>query len=413
MGRSLLVSLALLGVVGGAIRADESDDWPCWRGPTRDGIAKDHPKLVTKWSETENILWKAEIPGKGHGSPIVVGSRVILATADGSSQSLLAFDRKTGKLLWKHVAHDGGVEVKGNAKSSQASSTPSCDGKRIFINFLNAGAIWTTAVDLEGKRLWQTKITDYTLHQGFGSSPMVYGNLLLVSADNKGTGVIAGLDRESGKIVWTHPRPKLPNYTSPIVIRLGGKDQIIMTGCDLVTSLEPTTGKVLWETKGATTECVTSTITDGQRVFTSGGYPKNHIAAIMADGSGKVAWENTTRVYVPSMLIRDGHLYAVMDDGFAVCWASDSGKQLWKERLGGTFSASPVMFGNKILATNEAGKSYLFTVSPSGMNLIATNSLGEEQFASPTIAGGEIYLRTARKVEGRRVETLYCAGKAD
>ena len=119
-----------------------------------------------------------------------------------------------------------------------------------------------------------------------------------------------------------------------------------MTGCNLFSSFDPHSGETLWEVKGATTECVTSTVTDGERVFCSGGYPKNHLAAVLADGSGKIVWETKDRVYVPSLLARDGHLFGVLDAGVAVCWKSDTGKEAWKKRLGGEFNASPVLVGD-------------------------------------------------------------------
>lgn len=337
-----------------------STDWPWWRGPDRNGIApKQNPPL--KWSATENVLWQAPVPGRGHGSPTVVGDRVFLATADheAETQSVLCFDRATGKRQWETQLHKGGF-VKGNVKSSMASCTTACDGKRVFVNFLNAGAVYTTALDLDGKQVWQAKVTDYVLHQGFGSSPAVYGSLVIVSADNKGGGVIAAYDRETGRPAWRHERPKFPNYASPIILKADGKDQLFLTGCDLVTSLDPLTGKKLWEVKGSTTECVTSTVTDGKVMITSGGYPRNHVAAVAADGSGKVVWENNTRVYVPSMVVREGHLYAVLDAGVAMCWRCDDGKELWKERLDGGFSASPVFTGDTVFATNEGGKTFVF-----------------------------------------------------
>jgi len=386
-------------------------DWPWWRGPDRNGIApKQNPPL--KWSATENIVWKVPVPGRGHGSPTVVGDRVFLATADHESemQSVMCFDRASGKVLWSTLIHRGGF-VKGNVKSSLASSTIACDGKRVFVNFLNAGAVTTTALDLEGKQVWQTKVTDYILHQGFGSSPAIFGPLVIVSADNKGGGRFVGLDRATGKVVWSHDRPKFPNYASPIILKADGRDQLVFTGCDLVTSLDPLTGKTLWETKGSTTECVTSVVTDGKRVFTSGGYPKNHVAAIAADGSGKVVWENKSRVYVPSMAVRDGHLYAVLDAGVAVCWESETGKELWNERLDGTFSASPVFMGDTVFATNESGKTFVFKATPEGYSAISVNKLGDEAFATPTICGDRIYMRVASIVSGKRQEMLYCVGK--
>jgi outer membrane protein assembly factor BamB len=390
-------------------------DWPWWRGPTRDGVAPTNQVPPVKWSETENILWKAPVPGRGHGSAIVVGDRVYLAAADPATQtqSLLAFDRKTGKPAWTTVVHKGAFETKGNAKSSFASSTPACDGKRVYINFLHAGAIHTTALDLNGNRIWQTKVTDYVLHQGFASSPAIHKSLVLVSADNKGGGVIAGLDRATGDIVWTVPRPKLPNYASPIVLTANDREQLVLTGCDLVTALDPLTGKRIWETKGSTTECVTSTVTDGRNVFTSGGYPKNHVAAVAADGSGRVVWENTSRVYVPSLLRKDAHLYGIMDDGFAVCWRCDTGKEVWKERLGGTFSSSPVLVGEAIVATNESGRTFVFAASPGGYAPLGENRLGDSVFATPTICGSRIYLRAASTVDGKRIESLYCIGRPE
>lgn len=413
MPRFLLV-LALIVNVGFSNRSG-ANDWPWWRGPNRDGVAAADQKPPLKWSESQNVLWKAPIPGRGHGSPIVVGDRVYIAAADPDTQvqSLLAFDRKTGKPVWQKEIHKGGFETKGNAKSSLASSTPACDGERVYINFLHAGAIHTTALDLKGNRIWQKKVTDYVLHQGFGSSPAIHKSLVIVSADNKGGGVIAGLDRLTGDVVWSHARPKLPNYTSPVILTAAGREQLVFTGCDLVTSLDPLTGQVIWETKGSTTECVTSTLTDGRNVFTSGGYPKNHMSAIAADGSGKVVWENTTRVYVPSLLRKETHLYGVMDDGFAVCWRCDTGKEVWKERLGGTFSASPVLVGNAIYATNEAGKTFIFAASPGGYESLGENKLGDSAFATQTICGGRIYTRVASTVNGRRVESLYCLGEPE
>jgi outer membrane protein assembly factor BamB len=389
-------------------------DWPWWRGPDRNGIAAAQ-KPPLKWSETENVLWKSPVPGRGHGSPTVVGDQVFLATAehDREVQSVLCFHRQTGKRLWQTEVHRGGFEKKGNAKSSLASSTVACDGRRLFINFLHAGAVWTTALDRDGRRLWQTKITDFVVHQGFGSSPALYRSLVIVSADNKGTGALAALDRATGKVVWKRQRPSLANYTSPIILNVAGRDQLLMTGCDLVTGLDPLTGEKLWETPGSTTECVTSTVTDGQLVFTSGGYPKNHLSAVHADGSAKVAWQNATRVYVPSLLAYRGHLYGVLDAGFAVCWKCATGKEVWKARLGGTFSASPVLVGEHVFATNESGRTFIFKASPEGFDLLGQNQLGDEVLATPAICGDRIYMRVAVQDGGRRQEWLYCLGKGE
>lgn len=406
----LVSSMVATGLAG---EPELATDWPWWRGPTRDGVAAAGQMPVLTWSESENVVWKASIPGRGQGSPIVVGQQVFIAAAepDREVQSVLCFNRATGERLWQKVVHQGNFEKKINAKSTHASITCASDGERVFANFLNGGAIHVTALSRSGEQLWQTKVSDYVNHQGFGASPAIYQNLVIVSADNKGTGAIAALDRGSGKFVWRNERPAQPNYASPVLLSIGGREQLLLSGCDHVTSLAPATGKTLWEIEGSTTECVTSIVTDGQRVFTSGGYPRNHIQAVRADGSGKVDWENGARVYVSSMIVKDGHLYAVLDAGVAMCWKSDTGKEVWQERLGGTFSSSLVLVGENLLATNEAGRTFVFRATPKGYERVAENQLGNECFATPAVCGGRIYHRVAQQVDGKRQEMLYCLGK--
>jgi len=342
----------------------------------------------------------------------VVGNRIYLATCEESSKSqwVLCYERSTGKNLWQTEVHDSGAMWK-SKKATGASSTLACDGDQLYISFPNNGALIATALTLDGKIVWQQKISDYVIHQGYGSSPAIYKSLVIVTADNKGGGAIAGLDRKTGRIVWSHARPKLPNYPSPIIYHLDGKDQLILTGCKLVTSLDPMTGKVFWQTDGATEECVTSTVTDGKHVYSSGGYPKNHVAAYTTDGSEEISWENGDRVYVPSMVMRNGHIYAVMDAGVAVCWKADTGEELWKARLGGNFTASAVLVGENVYATDESGKTTIFRADPSGYKKLRTNKLGDEMLATPTICGGQLFLRVAHRDNDLRQEVLYCIGE--
>lgn len=386
-------------------------DWPAWRGPTGDGLAALGQNPPTRWSETEAILWKTALPGRGHGSPTVAGEAIYLATSDRvkQSQSLLRLDRRTGQVLWQTEVHGSKADPGKHSNSSAASSTVACAGGKLFINFLNGGAVYTTALGLDGRVLWQRKVSDYVTHQGFASSPIVHEPLVLVSADHRGGGVIVGLDQKTGEVVWSVPRPKLPNYTTPAVLKAAGRIQMVLAGCNLLTSLDPLTGKKLWEISGSTEECVGSAVTDGVRVFGGGGYPKNHTMAVAADGSGTVVWQNNTRVYVPSMIAKAGHLYAVLDAGVAVCWKSDTGEELWKERLGGDFFASPVMVDDRIYASNVGGKTFVFEATPKSFKLLAQNQLGDEAYASPVICGGRIYLRVAKRGENRQ-EYLYCLG---
>lgn len=404
--------LAATDVSPTAIKVDLSQDWPWWRGGTHDGIANPDQDPPMNWSDSENIVWKANLPGRSHGSPIVVGDQVVVTAADTDRnvQSVLCFDRGTGKQLWESVVHEKGLDVKNNEKSSMASAAAACDGDRFFVNFLNGDSVYMTALDRQGKKVWQTRLSAYINHQGFGSSPLLYQDLVIGVSDNKGGGAIVAMNRATGDIVWKKARPAKPNYSSPVILNVEGKDQLFLIGCDLVTSLNPTTGETFWEVEGSTTECVTTTVTDGHRIFTSGGYPKNHVSAVAADGSGNIVWETPTRSYVPSLLTRDGYLFAVMDAGIAMCWKSDTGEEVWKGRLSGTFSSSPVMIGDLIYAANEEGQTFVFKASTEKLEIVATNQLGNSVFATPAICGGRIYQRVAHDVDGRRQEVLYCIG---
>jgi len=396
----------------GPINVSEAD-WPWWRGYHMDGIAPADQSPPTTWSSNEHVLWKTPIPGRGHGSPTIVGDRIFLATAETEQQiqSVICINRKTGAIDWSTPVHEGGFTTDGNKKASLASSSVACDGERVFINFLNNGAVYTTALNVQGEKLWQKKVSDYVVHQGFGSSPELYESLVIAVADNKGGGALVAFNRANGKEIWRQPRPKTANYPSPIILKADGRDQLILTGCNLVSSFDPLTGNKNWEIDGATTECVTSTVTNGKVVISSGGYPRNHVAAVRADDSGKVVWNHDTRIYVPSMFIRDGHLYAAADNGVAICWNVESGDEVWKKRLGGTFTASPVLVGDRMYAVNESGRTYVTTISPEGMEIIAKNDLGDQVYATPTIIGGRIYMRVAEEAEGRRQEFLYCLGE--
>lgn len=389
----------------------QETDWPWWRGAQSDGIARDAKLPPTQWGEKENVVWKCSIPGRGYGSPCLVGSKIFLLTADEGtgSQSLLIINRATGEIVKNVELHaSGGMRT--NSRSTAASSTPASDGERVFVSLPNDGAIWLTTLNLDGEILWRHKVSDYVEHQGYGASPAIYESLVIIASDNKAGGTITAYDRESGEVRWVHERPKLPNYPSPVILHVSGRDQLIMTGCDLVTSLDPGTGKVLWETEGATTECVTTTTTDGQHIYTSGGYPRNHMSAFLADGSKKKVWENENRLYVPSPLVKDGTLYAVLDAGIAIALDAATGEELWKKRLNGNFSASPVLIGDRIYATNEAGETFVYKASPAGYEAVSKSQLGQEVFATPVISNGTIYYRCTEDGDGERKEALYCIG---
>lgn len=389
-------------------------DWPYWRGPDRNGIADPNQSPPTEWSDNQNVLWKQPVPGRGHASPTVVGNRIFLSTADEEKeiQSVLCYDRETGQPLWKTDIHEGGFAFEGrqgHARSSMASSTIASDGERVFASFVNGNAIYTTALDLQGEICWREKVTDFVNHQGFGSSPTVYGPLVLVSADHKGGGVLTGFDRLTGNTVWSAERAPLPNYASPIVLEIDGTDQLVMTGLDQISSYEPLTGRLNWEVAGATVECVTSVVTNGTHVVTSGGYPESHISVIRANESGETVWRNETRVYVPSMLVHDDHIFGVTDDGTAFCHDFESGAPLWEHRLRGKFSASPILVGDNIYATDGKGTTTIFKADSTEFVLVGQNTISAiDVQATLAICDSRIYMRLTQEETGQRQEMLVC-----
>jgi outer membrane protein assembly factor BamB len=388
-------------------------DWPWWRGPNFNGIVSDQ-KVVLEWSETQNILWKAPVPGRGHASPIVVGSRVFLSTADEERnlQSVLCYDRADGKEIWRKDLHEGGFDGRWHKKNTRASSTLACDGERVFAVFYNEGSIWATALDLEGKQLWQEKLGKFVSHWGYSASPTLYRSLVIIATDHREGGALFGLDRRTGKLTWEASRPSAPTYASPVVLNVAGKDQLVIAGAEQVVSYDPHTGKALWSVKGTSTECVSTIISEGDRIFATGGFPAKETLCIRADGSGEVVWRVKVGDFVPSQLVHKGYLYSILDNGVALCWNANTGQEMWKDRLSSpAFSASPILVGEHIFIPSETGKTHVFKASPDKLEIVAENTLGKEIYASPVVATDRLYLRVVTAPNGKKQEMLYCIGK--
>ncbi|MCY2964680.1 MAG: PQQ-binding-like beta-propeller repeat protein [Planctomycetota bacterium] len=387
------------------------DDWPMWRGTGVDGVATG-PEVPTAWSDKENIVWKSDIPGRGHSSPIILGDRIFLETADeqAQTQSVVAFDRSTGKEVWRKQLFTGGFEGEMHRENTQATSTIATDGQQLFATFLNNKKIWAVALNLEGKELWRREVGGFAAKFGYSASPTLYGSLVLIAADHQKGGFLAGLNRENGAIVWRKSRPALSSYASPRVVKLGGKDQLVICGCNLVASFDPLTGEKNWETPGTADAGVGTIVTSGEMVFASGGYPQAETIGLNADGT--VAWRNKSRSYCPSLLAVENCVYQLDDDGIVRCFEATRGTKKWEQRVGGKFRVSPIVSGGNIFVTDMSGKTTVFRANPEKYELVAQNTLGTEGFASPAVSGGRLYLRTATGEGKDRKETLYCIGSA-
>lgn len=386
-----------------------ADDWPMWRGPDANGVAKGDP-VPTTWSATENVVWKSPIPGAGHSSPIIIGDFIYLETADEKqkTQSVLCIDRLTGKEVWQKKLLEGNFESAMHRENTQASSTLACDGHRLYALFLNDRKIWAIALDLNGEMVWKTEVGSFASKFGYSASPTLYKSLVLVAADHQQGGFIAGLNREDGAIVWRKPRPEKSSYASPRVVTLDGKDQMVICGCKQFCSYDPMTGEPLWSADGTAESGVGLPVTSGNLVIASGGWPERETMAVKSDGT--VAWRSRSHSYVPSLLAYRDHVYLV-NDGVARCIHAETGKETWQKRIGGDFRTSPIVSGDNVYITDMAGKTTVFKASPVSFDLVAENRLGTEAFASPAVSHGQLFLRIADGSGGSRQEWLYCIGK--
>lgn len=391
-----------------------ADDWPGWRGPERNGMTKSSPP-PTSWSATENVLWKTPVPGRGHASPVVVGDRVFLSTAeeDAERQLLVAFDRVSGEELWRTTLHDGGFPDARDIhqKASDANGTVACDGERVYIAYLNSDSIIASAVDLEGQVLWQKKLGAFSSKFGYAPSPVLYGSYVIFAADNWGGGYLAAVHRETGEIAWRKKRSLSSTYSSPVVARVAGRDQLLISGDDQVASYDPATGDLIWSCRGASEATCGTLVWNDDVVFASGGHPGRQTLAIRADGSKEILWSNRTKIYEPSMLVVGEAIYAASDKGIVYCWDSETGEEHWKQRVGGSFSASPIYCEGLIYAQKASGEMLVFRATPEKYDEVASNRLGEETLASPALCGGRLYLRVASWDGDDRQEHLYCIAK--
>lgn len=408
--------LTLIGLLGN--HAAFAEDWPQWRGLVGDNRAPAATAPI-EWSETEGLAWKTPVPGKGHSSPILVGPRIYLTTADDAAetQSLLIYDRATGKKLVEKVVHRGGLTTKVHPNNTNASPTVACDGEHIYTLFDNEHAAWVTAFSLEGKQLWQVRALGFDPQQyqfGFGSSPRIVGDTVVVSSEYDGSesGIVA-LDTTTGKVRWRTPRPQGLSYSTPIEVALSDSPQLLLSGNNQIVSYDAKTGEKQWSKSGSTRATCGTMVWDKQLgyAFASGGYPDSFTLAIDVAGDQSIVWQKRVKCYEQSMLSHDGYIYAVTDRAVAYCWRAKDGEEMWKQRLEGRYSSSPLLVGNKIYVTNENGTIYVFEATPEKYIELAENQLGNYGFATPAPADGRLYYRYARDEGGKRQEYLVAVGE--
>jgi len=394
----------------GAIPAFSNEtDWRQWRGPSGNGVADAAAEPPLTWSETENVKWKAYIPGRGLSSPVVVGDLVIVTTASEDGQFVLAYARSDGSIRWKERVHETGLPTEMHRKNSAATPTPASDGRNVYVSFHNSDRVFLTAYTLRGELLWQRDAGPYACdyRYGYAPSPTLHAGKLIVSAEFLAGGFLAAFATEDGRELWRTERRVKTSYSSPIVAEVGGREQILLSGAAKVSAYDPETGKVLWQIEGSSSATCGTMVWNEDTVFASGGFPNQETLAVRIGETPTVLWKNNDKSYEQSLLYHDGYLYAFNDGGIALCWDAKTGEEKWKVRLGGPVSASPILAGGRIYAINERGITHVYEPNPGQFTKLAENTLGDEGFATPVFVGNEVFLRTAR-TEGERKEWLYC-----
>jgi outer membrane protein assembly factor BamB len=383
--------------------------WPQFRGPGGQGHAADKG-LPLEWSESRNVAWKTPVAGSGWSSPVVSGERVWVTTAlvkqeggrpRGVSLRALAFDAASGREVVNVEVFNVDRPEALNAKNSYASPTPIVEGGRVYVHF---GAQGTAALTLSGEIVWKTRL-EYQSQHGNGGSPVLYRDLLIVNCDGNGgpgDAFVAALDTATGKIRWKTRRrePADQAYTTPLVVRVGDRDQLVSVGAYRATAYEPATGKEIWRVSYENGfSNVPRPVYGHGLVFITTGFMQPALLAVRPDGTGDVtathvAWTLRRGVpYTPSPILVGEELYYVNDTGIASCVDARTGTVRWHERLGGNYSASPIYADGRIYFVNEEGIATVIAPETTFRRL-ATNQLDGTILASMAVADGAFFVRT-------------------
>ncbi|MCY3926920.1 MAG: PQQ-binding-like beta-propeller repeat protein [Acidobacteria bacterium] len=390
------------------VAAAPASDWPQFRGPTGQGHAPDEAVPLT-WSETENVAWKAPVPGRGWSSPVIADGLVWLTTAvtdreTGTSLRLLAYDATSGDAVMDVEVFDISDTILLNQKNSFASPTPVIDpaGERVYVHFGSQGTAAVAAGgESAGAVLWRTRFS-YTSQHGNGGSPILHDGLLIVSIDGYDTAFLVAVDAQTGEERWraVRPAPISQAYSTPLVIRVGDAKQIVNVSAFRASAHEPTTGSEIWrvEYPGGFSN-VSRPVYGHGFVYLSTGFNEPVLLAVRPTGEGdvtdsEVAWRlrRGAPLTVSPILVGD-ELYTVTDSGIATCIDALAGEIRWQHRLGGNHSASPIHAGGRIYLQNEEGVTTVIAPGPS-FEQLARNELDGSTLASIAVTDGTFFIRT-------------------
>jgi outer membrane protein assembly factor BamB len=400
---ALLTATAPAGDVEMIVPAGEAQKyWPRWRGPSGQGYVTGSG-YPDRWSDTENVAWKVAVPGTGNSSPIVWRNQIFLATSydDGERKSIVAFNRADGRKMWETFAPAAPAESP-HAKNGHASGTPATDGQRVYAFLGNHGLL---AVDLQGRQVWHQPLGPFDASHGTAGSPLLYKDRVIIYQDQRAAGgsFVAAFNATTGQEMWRTTRQERVGWGTPIAIRTGTRDEIIVSSMRRVYAYDPDSGKELWSAGGNLFEVIPTPVVGEGMVFASSGRAGPTLA-IKPGGSGDVtsthvAWTAAKgSPFIPSTLLHDGVLYMVNDmQSIATAYDAKSGEVLWQGRLGEaareSFSASPVIVDGKVFFTNDMGETFVLAAGRE-FKLLHVNHLNARTLASPALVDGRWYFRT-------------------
>jgi outer membrane protein assembly factor BamB len=410
-----MVRLAGVGVVVFTViaLAARAEDWPEFRGPTGQGILASG-RLPAEWGPEKNVAWKQPIPGLGWSSPVISKGKIYLTTSVGGTKTakdlslrVLCLDAATGKTIWnKEVFGQDSKSVRGiHNKNSHASPTPIVDGDRLIVHFGHQG---TAALDFSGNILWKNNKLRYSPVHGNGGTPIVVGSAIIYSADGGDTQSVIALDRGTGELLWKTPRNTTSEnkfaFSTPLVIEVGGKPQVISPGAGFVAAYESIKGTELWRVSyGDGYSVIPRPVFAHGLLFVSSGFNSPILYAIRPGGQGDVteshvAWTlRKGAPLTPSPLAVGEELYVIADGGLASCLDAKTGKIHWQERIAGQHSASPLAADGKIYFLSEDGIGTVVNAAKK-FEVVARNEIGEKTLASYAASAGALYIRTEKNL---------------
>ena len=398
-----------------------AENWPAWRGPSANGISGE-TTLPARWSKTENITWKLDLPEWSGSTAIIWGEHIFLNVAQGADLHLWAVDRTKGQPIWKRHLSGGNHQER---KQNMSSPSPVTDGRHVWVM---TGTGILKAFDFGGKEIWARDIQkDYGrfgFNWGYASSPLLHEDALFVQVlhgmKTDDPSYLLRIDKATGKTLWRVERPTKAirespdSYTTPALLRYGSTTEIVLTGGDVVTGHDPATGRELWRADGLNPtnnpsyRIVASPIVFGEMIYAPS--RERPLLALRAGGRGDITTSHRVFAFdsgpdVPTPVTDGQYLYVVRDNGVMFCLDAKSGKTIYgPERLRpGTYSGSLVLADGKIYVTNEDGVTMVVRAGPK-FEIVAANDFGEYTLSSPAVSEGQLFIRTEKALYaiGRR-----------